>query len=88
MTGHTPGPWAVSRLVGGEIGIYREGDGRRDLARVHLADTDAECEANARLIAAAPDMLRALERILVYADGDPVITSIAADTIAAATGDA
>lgn len=54
MTAHTPGPWAVE-------------DARRVLGSTDYGRSvmrDAEVEANARLIAAAPDMLAALRRLL------------------------
>ena len=61
----TPGPWTLQARRGGdkEIGIYAEGDGWHSLRCV--VDSD-DCdiptaEANARLITAAPDLLKALE---------------------------
>lgn len=54
MSGHTPGPWHVD-----DDGAIRTRDGRDVVAafdhRVVVADADA------RLIAAAPDLLAALE---------------------------
>jgi hypothetical protein len=56
MSEHTPGPWRADGTV-----IYA---GRHNLNLAELEPSDyirrAEQEANARLIAAAPDMLRAL----------------------------
>ncbi len=56
MNEHTPGPWNISKLAtpdyAPEFGIYA-GDEQRDLARV----VNANSEANARLIAAAPELL-------------------------------
>jgi len=56
MTTHTPGPWAVDDeiFVSGPDGvsIFGGSSPHRD---------DVECMANARLAAAAPDMLKALE---------------------------
>jgi hypothetical protein len=52
-TTHTPGPWSIpgsANLVG------TEGEGRRLVAETH----GANFEANAVLIAAAPDMLASL----------------------------
>jgi hypothetical protein len=64
--GHTPGPWHYepdlslhdTRLIYGS-------DGRlvADAGRIHKR-TEAEMDANARLIGAAPGMLEALKRIV------------------------
>jgi hypothetical protein len=65
MIGHTPGPWVVEGDVASlpdDIGVSivnREHDGNDwDVALVHSS------EANANLIAAAPDMLQALRMLL------------------------
>lgn len=56
---HTPGPWAHSALAGDhEFAVYAEATGR-DIALVRDFD-----EANARLIAAAPELLAACNRML------------------------
>ena len=57
--GHTPGPWA-KQITAGDHGynIYDEGDGPT-IAHVY----GGENEANARLIAAAPQLLEALEAL-------------------------
>lgn len=64
-TKHTPGPWSVdadgnvvTRLnVGDDDGIIA-------LANRHVAFVDSDtCRANAALIAAAPDLLAACERL-------------------------
>lgn len=67
---HTPGPWKVSTtfIEGGQFpGIYREDAvaqwGKPAIA--HAIDDDPNWEANAKLIAAAPDLLKALQ---FYAD--------------------
>lgn len=62
---HTPGPWdgpnfnghywdifPNTETFGGNISVFRSGM------------TDAEVEANAHLIAAAPDLLAALEKLV------------------------
>jgi hypothetical protein len=71
MKAHTPGPWAISELqpsyvVGPQpdfnvVAAVAEFDkyGRVDLAFKNGA-------ANARLIAAAPDLLTALKRLMEY----------------------
>lgn len=63
MSGHTPGPWFVS---GPFIGPRLSPDSGILLkaARISGDETDAECIANARLIAAAPELLVALEGLL------------------------
>ena len=76
MTGqHTPGPW-VADCEEGSFGVFAEEDGR-EIARLHdkngnfpqssFADTqylyDGQHEANARLIAVAPEMLEMLEQV-------------------------
>lgn len=79
---HTPGPWS-----------WTNDDGRvRIMARLAPSDglavlTDAD-ESNARLIAAAPDLLEALQDILDDLEaGVPVMDRFGArDAIAKATG--
>ena len=61
MTKHTPGPWLIEPDAEGEEGFFSiwcdfNGSG------AELAGRIGE-EANARLIAAAPDMLAALDEI-------------------------
>lgn len=59
-TKHTPGPWAVSDV--GEVVVCATG---RTLCDVYSspADDDAQADADARLIAAAPDLLAACEAV-------------------------
>jgi len=57
--GHTPGPWGVTRLHGVEY-VTIDG-GRVSVARVSALKTG---EANARLIAAAPDLMSVVEVLL------------------------
>lgn len=54
-TKHTPGPWMV-----GHFNDVRTRDGYRSLANVS-SYFELPAEANARLIAAAPELLEALE---------------------------
>lgn len=100
---HTPGPWEASFSFPGRDGI---GDVWQIDADSHAVCTTQFCyapntEANARLIAAAPDLLEAVQK-LKMAFGDPMTrralgghneaqmtaTLAAAAAIARATGDA
>jgi hypothetical protein len=78
---HTPGPWEVDLdnreddEAGECIAIVKEGHGY--IAGIHILPTADEYEtikftdedrANARLIAAAPDLLAALKELLARAD--------------------
>ena len=64
MSNHTPGPWKANFAISGEVYIF---GGDRNFARVFDEWRDeANQEANARLIAAAPDLLEALEAIMRY----------------------
>jgi hypothetical protein len=56
MTHHTPGPWSV---VDGEI--EAEGAAVASVDRHELNPACVDAEANARLIAAAPELLEALD---------------------------
>jgi hypothetical protein len=77
MSEHTPGPWSYSaRLSASENhhGFRIFGPDRWSLADVQPVDSDGiEGESNARLIAAAPALLDALERLCEHSsvsDGD------------------
>ncbi len=66
---HTPGPWHCGTLreTGINAGIDVDADNNSNLALVHHEPLDrdsGETKANARLIAAAPDLLAALEGLL------------------------
>jgi hypothetical protein len=64
---HTSGPWMVSDIPTRDrrISVANNG-GAPDIAVVlsRISRTDAETAANARLIAAAPDLLSALNAML------------------------
>ena len=55
MSKHTPGPWVAQR--GGDISFVRTVDGG-------IIDRIVASHANAILIAAAPDLLEALEKLV------------------------
>lgn len=57
MSDHTPGPWSVGEKRGVWVGpVVMADDGKRGVAFVV-----GESDANARLLAAAPDLLAALK---------------------------
>lgn len=70
---HTPGPWIAKRVRDSET------NGDLDIDSVdgyHIAESiggldDGEEEANARLIAAAPDLLHACAAIVEWCDKNP-----------------
>lgn len=58
---HTPGPWhSVPSMPSEGFNCWWLMAGSRNIATISGYQGDTECEANARLIAAAPDMLEAL----------------------------
>lgn len=63
---HTPGPWIYyADLPSNEPNwhIVTTANKQRLLANIHIEPGNEMDEANARLIAAAPDMLEALEKV-------------------------
>ena len=81
-TQHTPGPWEKFFYKGHETWMVRGGKG---LTLAELANHETEdSEANARLIAAAPDLLEACQSLVAAYDGwDSVIPSVRAARAAA-----
>ena len=69
---HTPGPWAVERFPF-SIGVYTEMPENQCLAILQNEErlVTPELEANARLIAAAPDLLEACKSAIRMWDEDP-----------------
>lgn len=59
---HTPAPWAVSYEASPAICVH--GSDHQRLAEIWLRGDIEKEEANARLIAAAPEMVEALKDIL------------------------
>jgi hypothetical protein len=69
MSAHTPGPWNMVEASGGWLIGPRETDGPDyvgDVHRLAKGRSDEESEANARLIATAPELLRALRDALPF----------------------
>ena len=64
MAAHTPGPWAVY-LPEHDVTAWDEDADRTITVALMSSDESEEiCEANARLIAAAPDLLEAAQAAL------------------------
>lgn len=85
---HTPAPWHPHRSESGFVVVYSDGENRSHVARLFdstLCEEHGSLEANARLIASAPDLLLALER-LVHPMADDEDLSFARDCIANARG--
>lgn len=59
---HTPGPWLAIRHENRHYSVFSEKDGGKLVARTDY--THKEQEANASLIAAAPEMLGALRSLV------------------------
>lgn len=65
---HTPGPWHIKQAESGHTAIYPE-NSRERVADIYCPlDVDGHHAANARLIAAAPDMLAALQQVAAQPD--------------------
>lgn len=60
---HTPGPWHPHRSESGFVVVYSDGENRSHVARLFdstLGEEHGSIEANARLIASAPELLASL----------------------------
>jgi len=92
MSKHTPGPWEIEEHY--HFG-YRwiSGPEHSQLAQVVWCmedeDRSPECEANAHLIAAAPELLEALEKVFTVMNDDmPVgLRKVCYEAIAKARGE-
>lgn len=101
---HTPGPWQIEWNVaqGGEGHYITDSNDMGELSRIAAVlfhdDADGETRANARLIAAAPDLLEIARAIVAVCDsgkhadmacmeGSPLVDA-ARDAIAKAEGGA
>jgi len=69
MPQHTPGPWQIMTRDSVGDNIFTESKPHRRIANTY-GDAE-EYIANARLIAAAPDLLAALERIVAKYEAAP-----------------
>lgn len=89
---HTPGPWehlGQGDIVGTENDPLNQCVGSVDVCSVYLRTVMGRTEANARLIAAAPELLNALIMVLDdpnALDGRPRTYEIVCKAIVKATG--
>lgn len=89
MSEHTPLPWSVNREAGGVTYIMA---GDSYLATMgYVSNSDEELAANARLMAATPDLLEALKACPSLGCLSPELTkwwtTIARPAVAKATAD-
>lgn len=63
MSKHTPGPWVADIKADGSTEVW-SADYSMFIAKRHQMNDRDEAKANAALIAAAPDLLEALERLV------------------------
>lgn len=91
---YTPGPWSadqiamtkdwvITRVCPGNLDKYDRPPFVDNFARL---EPPYDCEANARLIAAAPELLEALEALIPHWRGDAKLFDRACDAIAKAKG--
>jgi isopentenyl diphosphate isomerase/L-lactate dehydrogenase-like FMN-dependent dehydrogenase len=90
---HTPGPWTQGKSANGRKAVFAECRGTIPIAYVGGNGQPHETEdANAALIAAAPDLYKALQLILEVSDKNDyatyslVVRELAADALAKAGG--
>ena len=89
MSAHTPGPWEVRQH---SYGDHRDADGIFPVGQILnivpcvYGRTLEQCDANARLIAAAPELLAALSRVVAVMDGSQMRCIAAARAALAKAG--
>ena len=88
---HTPGPWMVAENLFGNTASYEvythteSKSGKGGYTRI-CQITPKDQKANARLIAAAPELLEALENCLGFVVAHPQLTEDLRNLIAKARG--
>lgn len=70
-TKHTPGPWNLSANEDGRTYVEASNDTADDIAALLMDHDQQQNAANARLIAAAPDLLAACKAILARFELEP-----------------
>lgn len=89
MSAHTPGPWSFVQSGTGDFPVWNVRIGTRGLITLPATADMETMDADARLIAAAPELLEALQKIVAESDADEwngVSTSKARAAIAKAEG--
>ena len=81
MTKHTPGPWQVAETRHKYDTLIRNRDNDPVASTNFAGYYPKTAAANARLIAAAPELLAALKRMIFDWDGEPEDISEAQDAI-------
>lgn len=76
---HTPGPWGSFRYRdGGQKGLYVKQSRDKGLFLVRHTFDGIQAEANVKLMAAAPDMYEALNKILMLLAFGPLDKNVLA----------
>lgn len=66
---HTPGPWKIGNVPGREAFCVYDNQANEYISTIWFSERDVkEGAANARLIAAAPDLLEAVKAALLVAE--------------------
>lgn len=88
---HTPGPWTQGHTEEGKACVWLDGHVEPDSGMGSVGTwIDCNTEENARLVAAAPELLEALQRLLAQDDNgeDEIwVRNKARAAIAKATGE-
>ena len=85
MNTHTPGPWATQTYIPGEDDFGDPFEAQHQIVAPHCeVATGIQCSEDARLIAAAPDLLQALQEIVAATVDGGSINKIARAAIAKA----
>lgn len=88
MSKHTPGPWTQGNSKNGKECVWLNGKTEPPLGQgMGLDYTWIDCgtEANARLIAAAPDLLAALKSIAIAMEDEVLVHDDQREAMRAAT---
>lgn len=78
MSAYTPGPWSAS-AVSSIVGSLVSRGPNDNIASVMPRESRAETEANARLVAAAPELLAALKDVFKMMDEGYLVRDVSND---------